>query len=82
MLDYFRSRRELARGTMRLEVLQVIADDEAVVQLADGRATLGGREACWRTAGVFRIAGGRIAEAWLVPLDLQHFDALWSVPNE
>lgn len=78
VLAYFRRRRELAAGTLRLEVLEVIADDEAVVQLADGRARLGGVEASWRTAGVFRVEGGRIAEAWLVPLDLARFDALWS----
>jgi uncharacterized protein len=36
VLGYFRSRRELATGTLRLDVRQVIADDEAVVQLADG----------------------------------------------
>ena len=58
--------------------LQAMADDEVVVELADGTATLGGEEAAWRTTGVYRIAGGRIAEAWLVPLDLAAFDAAWS----
>ena len=32
----------------------------------------------WRTAGVYRVAGGRIAEAWLVPLDQEHFDRVWA----
>jgi hypothetical protein len=28
--------------------------------------------------GVFRIAGGKIAECWLVPFDQYLFDELWS----
>ena len=32
--------------------------EEAPVQLADGRARLGGREVAWRTAGVYRVAEG------------------------
>jgi acyl-CoA thioesterase FadM len=32
----------------------------------------------WRTAGVYRVAGGKIAEAWLVPLDLESFDRAWA----
>ena len=48
--------------------------EEALVQLADGHAALGGREVFWRTAGVYRVAGGKLAEAWLVPLDQEHFD--------
>jgi ketosteroid isomerase-like protein len=75
---YFDRRRALAQDTLRITPLQAMADDEVVVELADGAATLGGEPATWRTAGVYRIAGGRIAEAWLVPLDLAAFDAAWS----
>lgn len=52
--------------------------EEALVQLADGRASIGDGELFWRTAGVYRVAGGRIAEAWLVPLDLEEFDRVWA----
>jgi hypothetical protein len=78
VLDYFRRRRDLAGGTLRIARRGELADDEVVVQLADGRATIGGAEAAWRTAGVYRVSGGRIAEAWLVPLDLAAFDAAWT----
>ena len=74
---YFDERRVLAGNTLRITPLQAMADDEVVVELADGTATLGGEAAHWRTTGVYRIAGGRIAEAWLVPLDLAAFDAAW-----
>jgi YbgC/YbaW family acyl-CoA thioester hydrolase len=32
----------------------------------------------WRTAGVYRVAAGRIAAAWLVPLDSEQFDRAWA----
>lgn len=75
---YFRFRRELAGGTIRIAKEAEAHHEEALVQLADGFASLGGREAAWRTAGVYRVAGGRIAEAWLVPLDQEHFDRVWA----
>jgi YbgC/YbaW family acyl-CoA thioester hydrolase len=74
---YFRLRRELAGGAIRIGKGGEAHHEEAVVQLADGRAQLGGREVVWRTAGVYRVADGRIAEAWLVPLDQEHFDRVW-----
>ena len=75
---YFRLRRELAGGAIRIAKGGQADHDEALVQLADGRAPLGGREVGWRTAGVYRAADGRIAEAWLVPLDQEHFDRVWA----
>jgi ketosteroid isomerase-like protein len=75
---YFDLRRSLARNTLRITPLQSMADDEVVVELADGEATLGGEPVSWRTTGVYRVVDGRIAEAWLVPLDLAAFDAAWS----
>jgi acyl-CoA thioesterase FadM/ketosteroid isomerase-like protein len=74
---YFRLRRELAGGAIQIAKRGEAHHEEALVQLADGRATLGGREVVWRTTGVYRVAGGRIAEAWLVPLDQEHFDRVW-----
>src|SRR4051794_18308425 len=75
---YFRLRRELAGGAIRITKGGEAHHDEALIQLADGQARLGGREVAWRTAGVYRVADGRIAEAWLVPLDSEHFDRTWA----
>jgi YbgC/YbaW family acyl-CoA thioester hydrolase len=74
---YFRLRRELAGGAVHVTTEGEAHHSEALVQLADGRARLGGADVVWRTAGVYRIANGRIAEAWLVPLDSEHFDRAW-----
>jgi uncharacterized protein len=78
VLGYFGRRRELAGGAIEIVKHGEAHHDEALVQLADGRAVIGGQEVTWRTAGVYRVAGGRIAEAWLVPLDLEQFDRAWS----
>lgn len=75
---YFELRRELANGTMLMHPGPLLADGEAVVQLVDGTAELGGERVEWRTAGVYRIHAGRMAEVWLVPLDLELFDRVWS----
>jgi len=79
VLRYFTTRRELAGGSMAIFKHGELGGDDALVQLADGRAPLGGGEEIeWRTAGVYRVADGRIAEAWLVPLDAAAFDAAWA----
>jgi YbgC/YbaW family acyl-CoA thioester hydrolase len=75
---YFRLRRELAGGSIAIAKGAEAHHEEALVQLADGQAQLGGRDVEWRTAGVYRVADGRIAEAWLVPLELEQFDHAWS----
>jgi uncharacterized protein len=78
VLGYFRRRRELAGGAIAITKVAEAHHDEALVQLADGRAMIGGEEVFWRTAGVYRVAGDRIAEAWLVPLDQEGFDRVWT----
>ncbi len=78
VIAYFERRRTLADHTFTLHPKGALEDGDAVVQLVDGEATIGGERRTWRTAGVYRIADGRIAEVWLVPLDLEAFDAVWS----
>jgi hypothetical protein len=46
--------------------------------MADGHATIGGHQVSWRTAGIYRVEAGRLREVWLVPLDLEQFDRVWS----
>lgn len=75
---YFLARRRLAGGAMQITKEAEAHHEEAFVQLADGHAPLGGQDVVWRTAGVYRIAEGRIAEAWLVPLDKEHFERAWA----
>jgi 2'-5' RNA ligase len=78
LLDYFDRRRQLTDASFRVTVHGAAPIGDRVVQLADWRATRGGRERHWQTVGVFRVADGRIAECWLVPFDLRAFDEIWS----
>ena len=78
VVEYFAKRRDLAGASMRMHPREVLADEEAVVQLVDGTGRIEDREVRWRTVGVYRVDGGRIQEAWLVPLDLDQFDRIWS----
>jgi ketosteroid isomerase-like protein len=82
VMEYFVKRRRLASATMKMHPGEVLADGEAVVQLVDGTARLGGEEVRWRTVGVYRIGGGRIREVWLIPLDLDQFDRIWAGSDE
>ena len=81
VIEYFERRRRLASATMRMHPGELIADGEAVVQLVDGSAELGGKTVEWRTAGVYRVEE-QVREVWLVPLDLDLFDRIWSAGRE
>jgi hypothetical protein len=78
VVRYFTTRRALAGGAIAITKHGELCGEDVLVQLADGRAALGGEDVEWRTAGVYRVAGGRIAEAWLVPLEAEAFDAAWA----
>ena len=77
VVAYFEKRRRLADNTFVMHPKGVLEDGDAVVQLVDGEAMIEGERRTWSTAGVYRIAGGLVAEVWLVPLDLDAFDAVW-----
>ena len=77
---YFERRRGLARATMRMHPGPLLVDGDAVVQLVNGSAELGAEHVEWRTVGIYRIRTSRIAEVWLVPLELELFDRVWSPP--
>ena len=77
VLAYFQTRRGIADATFRISVHGLAAIGDRVVQLAGASAERGGRAISWETVGVFRVAGGRVAECWLVPFDLYEFDELW-----
>jgi ketosteroid isomerase-like protein len=78
--EYFERRRRLADATMRMHPGELISEGEAVAQLVAGTAELDGRPVSWQTFGVYRVdaARGRIREVWLVPLDGDLFDRIWS----
>ncbi len=55
------------------------ADAERDAGARHGNARVGGREHRWATVGLYDITeDGRISACWLLPLDQQAFDAVWS----
>ena len=78
VLAYMDARRRIMDYSFRVTVHGAALIAGRVVQLAGGRAVRNGREVVWETVGVFRIAGGRIAECWLIPFDQAAFDRIWS----
>jgi ketosteroid isomerase-like protein len=81
VLAYFERRRQIAHATMRMTVRDRLVDEEAVVELVDGHATLRDGPVTWRTVGVYRVRNAKVAEAWLVPFDLDLFDRIWTPPG-
>jgi 2'-5' RNA ligase len=78
VVAYFDTRRRLTNDTFRVTVHGLTIVGDRVVQLADGEAIRDGHELSWKTVGIFRVSGGRIAECWLVPFDLYKFDQIWA----
>jgi uncharacterized protein len=77
-MAYFATRRDLAQETFRMHPGEVLTGDgpHAAV-LTDGEAWVDGVHHRWSTVGLYRIAGGRVAACWLLPLDGAAFDAAW-----
>jgi ketosteroid isomerase-like protein len=75
---YFEKRRRIAAATMSMRPGETISDGDAVAQFVEGSAVLDGERVTWLTIGVYRLDGDRIREVWLVPLDLERFDRVWS----
>lgn len=79
VLDYFRRRRDLARGTFRMTRHDVLTGEgDRIAALTDGAATIDGRERRWSTVGLYTVEEGRITACWLLPLDPAEFDSIWA----
>ena len=76
---YFRRRRELAKRTFQIEQRDVlVGTGDRIAALNDGTAENNGVDHHWSTVGLYELIDGKVAACWLLPLDLQTFDAIWS----
>jgi len=84
VVEYFEKRRRLAHTTMRMQPGEVISEGDSVAQFLTGTAVLGGESVAWQTIGAYRLDAEhrRIQEVWLVPLDADLFDHIWSSPRQ
>jgi ketosteroid isomerase-like protein len=80
VVEYFERRRRLADATMRMRPGQAIVEGDVVAQFVEGTAVLDGETVSWQTIGAYRLdpEHRRIQEVWLVPLDADLFDRIWS----
>jgi ketosteroid isomerase-like protein len=79
VIGYFVRRRALAENTFRLHPGELmVGDGEHVAVLTDGTAVIAGIERRWSTIGLYRIRHDRVAACWLLPLDPEAFDEIWS----
>src|SRR3954468_15498289 len=70
VMAYFARRRDHAARTFRMPPGDVlVGDGDRVAVLTDGTATVAGRPERWSTVGLYRLAAGRVAGCWLLPLD-------------
>ncbi len=83
VIAYFENRRRLAHETMRMVPGELLVQGDAVAQFIEGSAELGGRVLTWQTLGAYRTdpAAGLVREVWLVPLDGDLFDRIWSAAD-
>jgi hypothetical protein len=79
VLDYFRRRQDLAERTFQINRRDMlVGDGDRIAALNYGIATIGGVEHGWSTVGLYGAVDGQIAASWLLPLDQQSFDSIWS----
>jgi hypothetical protein len=69
---------QLSAGTHRLELHDVIGNDDHVVALATARAERAGRQLESSVVHVFHVRDGKVTEAWTYHADLYSHDDFWS----
>lgn len=78
VFDVFERRREFAGPSFAMEVHDVLANDDHVVDLLVMRAERGGRSLHYRSVGVYNMRDGKIVEAWAHNDDQNAVDEFWS----
>jgi ketosteroid isomerase-like protein len=78
-MKYFARRRDLASRTFKMHPGDVlVGDGPRVAVLTEGTAVIDGQERRWSTVGLYEFRDGRVSACWLLPLNPQEFDAIWS----
>jgi ketosteroid isomerase-like protein len=78
VFQLFERRNESTGSKVELDIHSIVADDEHAIALITMRAEREGKRAEWRTAGIYHMRGGKIAEAWGFNEDQRVVDEFWS----
>jgi hypothetical protein len=80
VLQYFERRRDLASQTFRMHVREILTGEgNHIAALTDGTALIRGHPEQWSTIGLYEFRRVRLQACWLLPLDVEQFDRIWSV---
>jgi ketosteroid isomerase-like protein len=69
---------EMTSGTFRLEIHDILANDEHVVALVHATAQREGKQFDSNGVQVFHVKDGKVTESWLHPDDIYASDEFWS----
>ncbi len=69
---------ELTNGTVRLELVDVVANDDHAVAIFYGTAKRGEKTLDNHTCLLMRLEHGQVREVWEFVWDLYHVDDFWS----
>jgi len=75
---FFAQLAERAGGTFRLDIHDVLANDEHVVALVTTTGQRQGKTLSTNGAQVFHVQGGKVTETWFHPDDQYAGDEFWS----
>ncbi len=78
VLGFFGKSAELAGGTLKVEVHDILANDEHGVALTHDTAQRGGKSLDDNAVQVFHIRDGKVVESWLYAGDQAANDKFWS----
>ena len=78
LLTFFAQSEELTGGTIRVELQNVLANDELVVALERQTASREGKALNMLVVNTFQISSGKITEVRSFPEDGQANDEFWS----
>jgi ketosteroid isomerase-like protein len=69
---------EMTGGTFRLEIHDILANDDHVVALVHATAERSGKQFDSNGVQVFHVKNGKVTESWLHPDDIYASDEFWS----
>ena len=78
VVEFFGRLFELSGGTFRVELHDVVANDQHAVALFIVRAERAGRKLSENTVLESHVRDGKLTEAWIYQADLYAVDEFWS----
>jgi len=78
VFGFFGKLMELSGGTAKIEVHDILANDDHAVAIVTGTATRGEVSLTGNDVHIFHVRNGQVVEFWDSPLDQYAGDEFWS----